>query len=70
MADSIPETRLDRIERRQRLLLAALVVPNAAVVAELIGDWQTVALGVLLGVVAFAWVAVSRRQQRDSSAES
>jgi ABC-type multidrug transport system permease subunit len=55
--------RVSRMERRQRLLLAALIVPNYVAAGELLGYWTVslVAAGVaVLALVSF--VVASRRR--------
>jgi len=63
MDDSSLQARLSRIERRQRLLLAALVAPNYVAVGELLGYWTAGLLTAAVAVLALvALVAVSRRR--------
>ncbi|SEV88028.1 hypothetical protein [Halobacterium jilantaiense] len=59
--DDALRTRLSRIERRQRLLVALLVLPNYVAAAELVGYWTAGALAVAVAVLALV-VVVSRRR--------
>lgn len=60
--DDTLRTRLSRIERRQRLLTALLVLPNYVAAAELVGYWTAGALAAAVAVLALAVVVVSRRR--------
>jgi len=64
MDESALRDRLDRIERRQRLVLVLLAVPYLLGAAELFGYWRAGALGAVVGVVAFAAFVRARRRDR------
>lgn len=67
MDESSLRDRLDRIERRQRLVVALLVVPYLVGIAELVGYWTAGVVYAALGVVGFALLAVSRRRDQNTS---
>jgi len=63
MDDPALQARLSRIERRQRLLLAALVVPNYVAAGELLGYWPASVAAAAVAVLALvAFVVASRRR--------
>jgi hypothetical protein len=66
MDESALRDRLDRIERRQRLVLVLLAVPYLLGAAELLGYWRAGALGAAVGVVAFAAFVRARRRDRNA----
>ncbi|WP_135366160.1 hypothetical protein [Halosimplex halophilum] len=66
MDDDALQARLRRIERRQNLVLALLVVLYLVAAAELFGYWVTTVAATALALVGFAYVVVSRRRRRDT----
>jgi hypothetical protein len=67
MDESTLQTRLDRIERRQYLVIALLVVPYCYWLATKIGFWTAGVLSVALALVGFAALVVSRRRNRTTT---
>jgi hypothetical protein len=66
MDESLHE-RLGTIERRQRLVVALLVVPYVVGIAELLGYWVAAALSAVAGLAALAAGVVSRRRERETA---
>jgi ABC-type multidrug transport system permease subunit len=64
MDESALQTRLDRIERRQRFVLALLVVPYVVGLGELVGYYVAAVAAAVVGVVALALFVASRRGRR------
>jgi len=69
MDESALQTRLDRIRRRQRLVLVLLAVPYLLGAAELLGYWTAGVLAAAVGVVGFAAVVLARRRDRNAAGE-
>jgi Flp pilus assembly protein TadB len=67
MDESAIQARLDRIERRQRLVLVLLVVPYLLGIAELVGVWVAGVLYLVVGLVVLAVVVVRRRRERNTA---
>ncbi|MUV60313.1 hypothetical protein [Halobacterium sp. CBA1126] len=68
MDDPALQDRVARIERRQRLLLAGLLLPNFYAAGELFGYWAAGAAAAALAVLALvALVVVSRRRAGDAA---
>lgn len=67
MDESALQSRLDRIELRQRLVLALLVVPYLFGAAELVGVWLAGALGAAVAVVALAALVVKSRRKNPTA---
>lgn len=63
MDESALQSRLDRIERRQRLVLALLVVPYLFGAAELVGVWLAGVLGAAAAAVVLAALVVRSRRK-------
>jgi hypothetical protein len=69
MDDATLQNRLRRIEQRQSLVIALLVVPYLVGVGELVGYWITAVVVASLAAVAFGLVVISRRRRRDAAGE-
>ena len=67
MDESPLQTRLDRIERRQSVVLALLAVPYLYWFATRIGFWTAGALYAALALVGIAALIVSRRRNRTTA---
>ena len=67
MDESALQDRLDRIERRQNLVLVLLVVPYLVVVADRIGYAVAGVLYTLLALITLAVVTASRRRNRETT---
>ena len=67
MDESALQDRLDRIERRQYLVLGLLVVPYLVVVAERIGYAVAGVLYTVLALIALVVVTISRRRNRETA---
>ena len=65
MDESDLRDELQKIKRRQHLVLVLLVIPYFVVFADLLGYWAYVVYGVF-GIVAFAIIALYRRRDRDN----
>jgi uncharacterized membrane protein YkvI len=64
MDESALQSRLAAVERRQYVIIALLVVPYAYWLGTKIGFWTAGVLYVVLAVVGFAALMVSRRRNR------
>ncbi|WP_327051019.1 hypothetical protein [Halomicrococcus gelatinilyticus] len=69
MDESALRGRLDRIERRQRLVPVLLVVPYLVGIAELIGVWVAGVLYVAASLVVLVIVVVRRRRERNTAGQ-
>jgi len=69
MDESAIQARLDRIERRQRLVLVLLVVPYLLGIAELVGVWVAGVLYTAVGLLVLATVVVRRRRRRNTTGQ-
>jgi Ca2+/Na+ antiporter len=69
MDDSDLDDRLNRIERRQKLVLALLVIPYLVVIADGIGVYVAAVLYLLLALVVFTVVGINRRNRRTTTGE-
>jgi len=69
MDESAIQARLDRIERRQRLVLVLLVVPYLLGIAELVGVWIAGVLYTAVGLLVLATVVVRRRRRRNTTGQ-
>lgn len=67
MDESDLQARLARIERRQNLVLAFLVVAYLVGIAELVGVWKAGVAYAAVGVVLFAALVVRRRRARSTA---
>ncbi|MFH5801311.1 hypothetical protein [Haladaptatus sp. CMAA 1911] len=67
MDDSDLDERPDRIERRQMLILALLVVPYFVDIATLSNVWVTGVLVTAVGFVVFVMVVIVRRRNRSTT---
>ncbi|WP_231186581.1 hypothetical protein [Haladaptatus sp. DYF46] len=67
MDDSDLDDRLGRIERRQKLILALLVIPYLVVFADVIGVYVAAVLYLLLALVVAAVVVIDRRNRRTTT---
>jgi hypothetical protein len=66
MDESALQDRLHRIEQRQYLVIALLVVPYFFLVADVVGYWIAGVTGVGIGVVVLALLAFDRRRDRST----
>jgi hypothetical protein len=66
MDESALQDRLHRIEQRQYLVIALLVVPYFFLVADVVGYWIAGVAGVGIGVVVLALLAFDRRRDRST----
>jgi MYXO-CTERM domain-containing protein len=69
MDESDLRDRLERIERRQHLVLVVLVVPYLVGIAYVIGFPTAGVLYAAFGLVAFVLVAVRRRRSRNAAGQ-
>ncbi|MFB6096389.1 MAG: hypothetical protein ABEJ74_03260 [Haloferacaceae archaeon] len=67
MDESALQDRLDRIEQRQYLVVALLVVPYLVAIAKVLGVWIPGMLYALLALVGFAALVVHRRRTPHST---
>ncbi|MFD1513369.1 hypothetical protein [Halomarina rubra] len=67
MNDATLQDRLERIERRQNLVLVLLVVPYLLAAAEFVSYLTIGIAGTVALVVAYVGVAVSRRRQQNAA---
>lgn len=67
MDDPALQRRLRRIERRQYIVLALLVVPYFYWLADVVGFYVAGVLGTVAAVLGFAAVAINRRGDRDTA---
>ena len=63
MSESALQDQLNRIERRQYLILTLLVVPYLLGSGELIGLWVAMFLGTVFGFVGLLLLVFSRRRK-------
>ncbi len=68
MDESPRQTQLDRIERRQKYILALLIVPYLIWFATIIDVVIAAFLYFVLGVIAFVLITI-RRRNRDTAAQ-
>jgi hypothetical protein len=66
MDESALQDRLHRIEQRQYVVIALLIVPYCFLVADFVGYWIAGVVGVAIGIVALALVAIDRRSDRNA----
>jgi membrane protein YdbS with pleckstrin-like domain len=69
MDESALQARLDRIERRQYLILALLVVPYLYWFGTVVGFWVAGAVYIAVALVAVVAVFVSRRRRRNAAGQ-
>lgn len=69
MDESGLQDRLDRIRRRQYLILVLLVVPYPVFAAEFLGFWKAGVLSTVVGLVVLATVVFYRRRNRDAAGQ-
>ena len=69
MDESALQARLDRIERRQRLVLVLLVVPYLVGIAELVGVWIAGVLYTAVGLLVLVTVVGRRRRRRNTTGQ-
>jgi len=69
MDDPALQQRLRRIEQRQYLLIALLVVPYLYWLGDLVGFYVAAVLGVALGLFGFVAIAINRRRNRNTAGQ-
>lgn len=69
MDESALQDQLERIEQRQYLTLALLIIPYLLGIAELIGYWTAGVLGTAFGLVVLAMAVFHRRRSRGAAGQ-